>query len=169
MADKREQPRVAFGLLVESGLVPPGPMLTDAKRRWTARVRADGSIACDAHAGSIHKVGAALQGAPSCNGWTFWHVEQGGLAAAASTPCGNSISPRYSAALMRTLLRPTAFVDSPFGHDGKVARLAGGLNWFAAVELIQRRGQQARLDRAGAGRGDRDRFDDDMAAAMGAR
>jgi modification methylase len=30
------------------------------------------------HAGSIHKVGAALQGAPSCNGWTFWHVEQAG-------------------------------------------------------------------------------------------
>jgi dihydropteroate synthase len=27
-------------------------------------------------------------------------------------------------------------VDSPFGHDGKVARLAGGLNWFAAVELL---------------------------------
>ena len=38
---------------------------------------------------------------------------------------------------MRTLLRPTAFVDSPFGHDGKVARLVGGLNWFSAVELIQ--------------------------------
>jgi dihydropteroate synthase len=37
---------------------------------------------------------------------------------------------------MRTLLRPTGFVDSPFGHDGKVARLAGGLSWFAAVELI---------------------------------
>ena len=34
------------------------------------------------------------------------------------------------------LLRPTGFVDSPFGHDGKVARLAGGLNWFASVELI---------------------------------
>ena len=40
--------------------------------------RADGSIVCDGHAGSIHKVGAALQGAPSCNGWTFWHVEEGG-------------------------------------------------------------------------------------------
>jgi dihydropteroate synthase len=38
---------------------------------------------------------------------------------------------------MRTLLRPTGFVDSPFGHDGKVARLAGGLNWFSAVEAIQ--------------------------------
>ena len=37
---------------------------------------------------------------------------------------------------MRTLIRPTAFVDSPFGHDGKVAQLAGGLNWFAAVELL---------------------------------
>jgi dihydropteroate synthase len=37
---------------------------------------------------------------------------------------------------MRTLLRPTGFVDAPFGYDGKVARLAGGLNWFALVELI---------------------------------
>jgi modification methylase len=76
--DKREQPRVAFGTLVENGLVPPGTTLMDAKRRWAASVRADGSIGCEAHAGSIHKVGAALQGAPSCNGWTFWHVEQGG-------------------------------------------------------------------------------------------
>jgi dihydropteroate synthase len=37
---------------------------------------------------------------------------------------------------MKTYLRPTAFVDAPFGHDGKVARLAGGLQWFAAVEII---------------------------------
>ncbi len=78
MADKRSQPRVAFGLLVEGGLVPAGSKLTDAKRRWSASVNADGSIACDGEAGSIHKVGAALQGAPSCNGWTFWHVEHEG-------------------------------------------------------------------------------------------
>ena len=76
--DKREQPRVAFGVLVESGLVPAGTALVDAKRRWTASVRADGSIACGAHSGSIHQVGAGLQNAPSCNGWTFWNVEQGG-------------------------------------------------------------------------------------------
>jgi modification methylase len=75
--DKREQPRVAFGVLVESGLVPAGTGLIDSKRRWTAAVRADGSIACGTHSGSIHKVGAALQNAPSCNGWTFWHVEDG--------------------------------------------------------------------------------------------
>ena len=34
-------------------------------------------------------------------------------------------------------LRPTGFVDAPFGHDGKVARLAGGLQFFSAVELIE--------------------------------
>lgn len=43
---------------------------------------------------------------------------------------------------MRTLIRPTGFVDSPFGHDGKVARLAGGLNWFGQVELIRVDGQR---------------------------
>jgi modification methylase len=78
VADKREQPRVAFGVLVESGLVPAGTSLVDPKRRWTASVNADGSITCEGQAGSIHKVGAALQGAPSCNGWTFWHVEEAG-------------------------------------------------------------------------------------------
>jgi modification methylase len=78
MTESRSAPRVAFGVLVESGLVPPGTMLVDPKRRWKAAVRADGSIACGGHAGSIHKVGAALQGAPSCNGWTFWHMDEGG-------------------------------------------------------------------------------------------
>jgi dihydropteroate synthase len=36
----------------------------------------------------------------------------------------------------RTLIRPTGFVDSPFGHDGRVVRLAGGLTWFAVVEVL---------------------------------
>jgi len=76
--DKRSQPRVAFGLLVEGGLVPPGTVLSDAKRRWKAAVRADGSLSCGPHTGSIHKVGAGLNNAPSCNGWTFWHVERHG-------------------------------------------------------------------------------------------
>ena len=78
MADKRSQPRVAFGLLVESGMVPAGSKLMDSKGRWSASVNADGSIACNGQAGSIHKVGASLQGAPSCNGWTFWHLELDG-------------------------------------------------------------------------------------------
>ena len=78
VADKRDAPRVAFGALVENGMIPAGSKLTDAKRRWSASVRADGSLTCAPHSGSIHQVGAALQSAPSCNGWTFWHVEQGG-------------------------------------------------------------------------------------------
>jgi modification methylase len=78
MTETRAAPRVAFGLLVESGLVPAGTTLTDAKRRWTAAVRADGSITSATYSGSIHQVGAALQGAPSCNGWTFWHVAAAG-------------------------------------------------------------------------------------------
>jgi modification methylase len=78
MADKRAAPRVAFGQLVETMLIKPGTMLTDAKRRWKAKVRADGSVECGAHSGSIHQVGAAMMGGPSCNGWTFWHLDQRG-------------------------------------------------------------------------------------------
>ncbi|WP_420142366.1 site-specific DNA-methyltransferase [Sphingomonas sp.] len=76
--EKAAQPRVAFGLLVESGMIAPGTQLTDARRRWTAEVKADGSLTCEQAGGSIHKLGATLQGAPSCNGWTFWHIEEAG-------------------------------------------------------------------------------------------
>jgi len=65
---------------------------------------------------------------------------------------------------MRTLLRPTAFVDSPFGHDGKVARLAGGLNWFAAVELIRIDGHRRAASELVSVEAIEERFDDDMAA-----
>jgi modification methylase len=70
--------RVAFGTLVETGLLAPGSEVFDAKRRWVAQVRADGSLMCGTVAGTIHKLGAALQGAPSCNGWTFWHYGDAG-------------------------------------------------------------------------------------------
>ncbi|TVV75499.1 dihydropteroate synthase [Sphingomonas solaris] len=36
----------------------------------------------------------------------------------------------------RLYFRPTGFVDAPFGLDGRVLRLAGGLLWFSAVEVI---------------------------------
>ena len=75
MQAPRQAPRVSFGTLVENGMIAPGMVLTDAKRRWQATVRADGSLACEASEGSIHKMGAMLQGAPSCNGWTFWHYD----------------------------------------------------------------------------------------------
>lgn len=34
-------------------------------------------------------------------------------------------------------LRPIQFVDTPVGRDGEVARLAGGMQWFAAYEVIE--------------------------------
>jgi modification methylase len=76
----REAPRVPFAALLERGLVSPGATLTDHKRRWTAVVRADGTVAMGSNVGSIHRIGAVAQGLDACNGWTFWHVATpGGL------------------------------------------------------------------------------------------
>jgi modification methylase len=75
---KRQAPRVAFGALVEQGLIAPGARLVDARQRFSALVRADGSLSSGGHSGSIHRVGALVQGAESCNGWTFWHHERDG-------------------------------------------------------------------------------------------
>ena len=79
---KREQPRIPFGSLIEQGLLKPGSFLTDSSQRHKAKIHADGTIIAmnriDQVKGSIHKVGAALQNAPSCNGWTFWHYNDNG-------------------------------------------------------------------------------------------
>jgi dihydropteroate synthase len=70
---------------------------------------------------------------------------------------------------MRTLIRPVGFVDSPFGHDGKVARLAGGLNWFAAVELLKLDDYDSRVSTEIVPvDGIENRFDDDLAAQWAA-
>lgn len=73
---KRSEPRVPFLSLVEAGLVKAGEVVTDEKRRHKAVIRADGTLVLGPAVGSIHKVGALAQGLPSCNGWTFWHVER---------------------------------------------------------------------------------------------
>jgi len=73
---KRGEPRVAFGTLVELGIMAAGSRLFDERKRLTAEVRADGTLAHGELTGSIHKLGATLQGRPACNGWTFWHFER---------------------------------------------------------------------------------------------
>ncbi|SFG30399.1 modification methylase [Novosphingobium sp. CF614] len=78
MQSRRTAPKVAFGTLVETGWIAPGTLVMDKKRRFAATVRADGSLAADGASGSIHGLGAQVQGAPSCNGWTFWHMEHEG-------------------------------------------------------------------------------------------
>jgi modification methylase len=94
MASKRSQPKVPFGALVETGMIEPGAVLMDSKRRWHARVGADASVELSGKQGSIHQIGAAAQGAPSCNGWTFWHVEQAG-----ALICIDELRQRYISAL----------------------------------------------------------------------
>lgn len=77
---KREQPRIPFGWLVERGMLEAGDMLYGPKRRFAAKVRADGTITSADGTGSIHKIAAEVQGAPACNGWVFWHIDvEGGL------------------------------------------------------------------------------------------
>jgi modification methylase len=78
MTGKRAEPRVAFVSLLESGLMKPGTVLTDAKGRNGAIVRVDGTLAVNGTAGSIHKMGALVQSLDACNGWTYWHFDLNG-------------------------------------------------------------------------------------------
>ncbi len=74
---KRADPRVAFGALVETGMLMPGTILTDSRKRWQARVRVDGSLEREGQTASIHRMGAIVQELDACNGWTFWHYADG--------------------------------------------------------------------------------------------
>jgi modification methylase len=76
-SSKRAEPRIPFGQLVERGLLRPGEVLV-SPRGQTAKVRADGTLIANEVKGSIHQVGAALEHAPSCNGWTYWHFRRDG-------------------------------------------------------------------------------------------
>ncbi len=78
---KRNEPRVPFGTIVEMGILEPGTRLVDERRRYRAEVRADGTLALRGPTtiyGSIHRLGAEVQGKSACNGWTFWHFEAEG-------------------------------------------------------------------------------------------
>jgi modification methylase len=77
-SSKRAEPRVAFGSLVERGMLSPGELLI-SPRGQTAKVRADGTLISGEARGSIHQVGAALEHAPSCNGWTYWAFKRDGV------------------------------------------------------------------------------------------
>ncbi len=77
-ASKRAEPRVPFGQVVERGMLRPGEELYSIGNRYSAKVRADGTLIGNDVKGSIHQVGAAYEGAPSCNGWTYWHFKREG-------------------------------------------------------------------------------------------
>lgn len=78
MRSKRAEPRVPFGTLIELGILKPGTTIVDGRKRFRAEVKADGTVALPGVQGSIHRVGAEVQGKSACNGWTFWHFERRG-------------------------------------------------------------------------------------------
>jgi modification methylase len=79
IAAKRSEPRIPFSAIVEAGLIRAGEILVDQRRRFSALVRAEGTVSLGSAAGSIHRIGALAQGLPACNGWTFWHCEHNGI------------------------------------------------------------------------------------------
>ena len=75
---KRAEPRIPFGTILELGILEPGITLTDERGRVRAQVKADGTLSFAGRQGSIHRLGAQVQGKAACNGWTFWHFEAEG-------------------------------------------------------------------------------------------
>ena len=78
---KRSLPRIPFGSLIERGILSPGQDLQSFNGRYIAKIRADGTLISHDTKGSIHQVGAKLEGLPSCNGWAYWHFKIDGSSA----------------------------------------------------------------------------------------
>lgn len=70
---KRKLPKVPFGAVLERGLISPGDVLYDEKKKNKAVVRSDGTIKFHSDTGSIHQMGAMAQNSSTCNGWAYWH------------------------------------------------------------------------------------------------
>jgi len=78
LENNKSKPRVPFGSLVELGIIKPGTVIFDQKKKINAKIMVDGSIKHSSGEGSIHKVAAKILGAESCNGWTYWHCDING-------------------------------------------------------------------------------------------
>lgn len=74
-----KKPRVAFKTLIDRGILQVGDLLYLDSPECTAVILADGQIQVGDLVGSIHKVGAALKGTPSCNGWKHWRYKENEL------------------------------------------------------------------------------------------
>ncbi len=78
--NNKSKQRIPFGSLVELGILKPGTVLVDSKKKFNAKIMADGSLKYKDLEGSIHKIAAKILGAESCNGWTYWHYNVNGSA-----------------------------------------------------------------------------------------
>lgn len=76
---KKDEPRIPFGHLIENKMMQPGDEVVSPCGKFKATVRLDGSLVMkNGDSGSIHRLGAHVQNAASCNGWTYWHYVRNG-------------------------------------------------------------------------------------------
>ena len=75
MSNPRQQKRVPFGILLETGLLQPGQMLYFIRGGTTAIIQADGSLRCGTLSGSIHGLAKILSENTPANGWDCWLFE----------------------------------------------------------------------------------------------
>ena len=76
--NNKSKPRIPFGSLVEMGIIKPGAVLFDQKKKFNAKIMVDGSLKHKNSEGSIHKVAAKIMGTESYNGWTYWYCNVNG-------------------------------------------------------------------------------------------
>jgi len=69
---RKNMEKVTMGNLLESGLIRVGDLFFSATQKHKAVVCADGGLKVGDARGSIHKMGARLEGRQSCNGWDYW-------------------------------------------------------------------------------------------------
>jgi modification methylase len=105
---KREETRIPFSMLLEHGIITPGTQLTCPKGENIATVHSDGSLMMHNQKASIHKMGAQIQNAPSCNGWTYWH---------AKSPKGTAIPIDELRKIMREKVSESRMVGRTFQNN----------------------------------------------------
>jgi DNA modification methylase len=78
LSEKRNQPRVPFGTLLEAGLLTPGQSLfLKGDKSVRAVVLSNGHLKCKGQVGSIHALAKSFAGG-AVNGWEMWQYKENG-------------------------------------------------------------------------------------------
>lgn len=75
---KKSITRVSMRQLVKSNYIQESQTIYTKNKKHSAIVLPDGSIKNGIGTGSIHRIGAMIKEAESCNGWMFWYYEKKG-------------------------------------------------------------------------------------------
>lgn len=76
--EKKNVKRVSMEQLVKANYIQENQTLYTKNKKYSAIVLSDGGVKNGVGTGSIHKIGAMIQNSQICNGWMYWHYEEGG-------------------------------------------------------------------------------------------